>query len=319
MRRFLIKISVAASLALALHLIAGYFADGLTDPYYLKFTGNPPSSLVIGTSRASQAIVPERFAALFHEQNFEGPMMNFSFTALSSPYGEVYLRAIQKKINPQTKNGLFIVAVDPYSLAEAVPDAVGKKPALPETKGALYHTRTFNSTPNYEYLLRNYNHGWGYLWFQHIDLFHNETVLQPDGWLRIDVPMDSVSIAKRSKGKIENHRKSIGMYTLSPMRLQYLEETIRFLQQHGEVYLLRLPVSSVIYDIEKDILPGFEEAVQEIAAKTSVPYRNMNDQWQLFQYKDGHHMGKESALACSDSLVNWIRLTRNVSRGPIGQ
>ena len=38
MRGFLIKTSMALLLALAAHLVAGLFADGRTDDYYLRFT-----------------------------------------------------------------------------------------------------------------------------------------------------------------------------------------------------------------------------------------------------------------------------------------
>jgi hypothetical protein len=304
MKKFLFKLSVALMLALALHIVAGFFAGGKTDEYYLRFTGHQQNSLVIGSSRAAQAMVPSVFEQYKDQLNYEGPMYNFAFTALSSPYGELYLQKIKEKLNPSVSNGLFILAVEPYSIA--IQKTEDKNFKLPETKNVLSKTQDVNCTPNYEYLIRNYNKGWGHLFLEHLGLTTNEMVLQPDGWLEVIVPMDSVSIAKRTKGKVKNHQGSIGEYELSPMRVEYLEKTISFLQKHGKVYVVRLPISKAIYDIEKQILPEFDQVIQGVVSKMNVPYNDLNGASALFQYKDGHHIGHESAFDCSDSVARWV-------------
>ncbi len=310
MKKFLLKISVALLIALALHITAGFFAGGKTDEYYLRFTGHTQKSMFIGSSRAAQALVPFVFEKHKAELGYEGDMYNFAFTALSSPYGELYLQKITEKLDPATTNGLFVIAVEPYSIAIQVTDSV-KDFKLPETRNVLSKTHCVNCTPNFEYLVNNYNKGWGHLFLEHFNLTTSEMELQPDGWLEVIVPMDSISIAKRSKGKILNHKNSIGEYKLSPMRVDYLEKTIAFLQQHGKVYVVRLPISKAIYDIEKQILPEFDNVIHGVVSKMNVPYNDLNGASSLFQYKDGHHIGHESAFDCSDSLVRWVRSFRN--------
>ena len=312
MRKFLVKTSIAVFIALVLHLIAGFYAGGKTDAYYLRFTGQSKRSMIIGTSRASQGMVPSQFDPLIQSAGFEGPMYNFAFTSLTSPFGEVYLNKIQQKLDPSVKNGLFIVTVEPYSICIAPTDSTGRKAKLPELSGALYTTHYANVTPNYEYLLHNYTNGWGHLFLEHFNLTVNEMDLQHDGWLKVDVAMDSISIAKRAKGKISNHRKSVGQYVLSPMRVEYLEKTIAYLQQHGKVFMVRLPVSQPIYDIELDILPEFSDVMIRTAEKMNIPYNDMNGAKELYQYKDGHHIGRESAYLCSDSVARWMASYTNV-------
>ncbi len=315
MKKFLFKISIAVCLALILHIIAGFYAGGKTDAYYLRFTGQPQQSMIIGTSRAAQGMVPSQFNQLIKENGFEGPMYNFAFTSLTSPFGKVYLNKIEQKLNPKVKNGLFILTVEPYSICIPLTDSTGRKAKLPELKGALYNTHFTNVTPNYEYLLHNYTNGWGHMFLEHFNFTVNEMDLQSDGWLEVDVTMDSLSIAKRSKGKISNHRKSVGQYVLSPMRVDYLEKTIVFLQQHGKVFMVRLPVSQPIYDVELDILPEFSDVIARTAEKMNVPYNDMNGAKELYQYKDGHHIGRESAFDCSDSVARWVSgLLQDVQR-----
>jgi hypothetical protein len=307
MKKFLIKLSIASGIALLLHLVAGFFASGKTDAYYLRFTGKAQKSLIIGTSRAAQGMVPSQFDQYQKEIGYEGPMYNFAFTSITSPFGEVYYDKILQKLDPTTKNGLFIVTVEPYSICIPLRDSSAVVRKLPETTGALYNTHFTNVTPNFEYLLHNYSNGWGHLFLEHYNLTKTEMVLQENGWLEVNVPMDSLSIAKRSKGKIQNHKKSVGEYVYSPMRVEYLEKTIALLKQHGKVYIVRLPISKAIYDIEKEILPEFEDAILRTAVKMNVPYNDMNNARDLYQYKDGHHIGRASAFDCSDSVARWVR------------
>ena len=67
------------------------------------------------------------------------------------------------------------------------------------------------------------------------------------------MPMDSVSVNERVGNKIETYRNvHLPNYTFSDVRLNSLEETIEFLKEFGNVYLVRLPVAVEILDIEND-------------------------------------------------------------------
>ena len=102
-------------------LLAPVVLKGGVDAFYGRFTSPPAGSLVLGTSRAAQGIRPAVLTARLGGQ-FEGPVLNYAFTLTHSPYGPAYLRSIQRKLRPETKNGLFIVAVDPWSLSLTGPE-----------------------------------------------------------------------------------------------------------------------------------------------------------------------------------------------------
>ena len=293
-------------LGLLLHAGFAFFADGKTDAYYLRFTGNKKPSLIIGTSRAAQAFIPNRFDRCLEEHSLSGPLFNFSFTATSSPFGETYYHAITEKIDTTSGKGLFIVTVQPYSVGlNKSNEAPGNHP---EKNGLLATTHFFNCTPNLEYLLHNYPYGWGRLLLQHSGFFATETELHPDGWLKVDPPMDSASVAHRTKNKLKGLENEIGKWSLSDERLYWLEKTIRFLQRHGEVFLVCIPISKAYLDFEQMIMPEFDNSIRKIASTCNVPFNNMSAIGAIYSYKDGHHMSKDSAVPFCDSVAHWIEL-----------
>lgn len=306
MRTFLKKLSIACLLGILLHAGFAFFADGKTDAYYLRFTDTKKPSLIIGTSRAAQAFMPERFNRCLEQRQLSGPMFNFSFTSISSPFGEIYYHAITEKIDTTSGKGLFIVTVEPYAVGlKHTDEAAGSRP---EEDGQLASTHYFNSTPNLEYLISNYHYGWGRLLLQHSGFYPTEVVLQPNGWLKVDVPMDSATVARRTKSKMKGLEYALGNWSLSAERLQWLEKTIRFLQRHGEVYMLRLPITKTFLDFENVLMPEFDNAVRTIASNCNVPYNDMSGLGAAYSYKDGHHISKDSAVPFCDSVAHWIEL-----------
>jgi hypothetical protein len=306
MRTFITKLLIACAFGVLLHLGFAFFADGKTDAYYLRFTGDKKPSLVIGTSRAAQGFIPDRFNHCLEARSLSGPLFNFSFTSISSPFGEIYYHAITEKIDTTSGKGLFIVTVEPNAVGLRHSDKAGG--SLPETTGQLASTHLYNQTPNFEYLIRNYHFGWGRLWLQHSGFFAGELELQSDGWLKVDVPMDSASVARRTKSKLKGFEQAQGKWGISSYRLEWMEKTIRFLQRHGEVFMVRLPISSIVLDYENKLMPEFDEAVRSIAANCHVPYNDMSGLGSHYAYKDGHHISKDSAIPFCDSVAHWIEL-----------
>ena len=88
--------------------------NGYTDDVnYFKFSSPKSSSMILGTSRALQGLVPQAIDSVTGRND----LLNFAFTLGNSPYGKVYLDAIKKKIDRSKKNGIFILAVDPWAIS----------------------------------------------------------------------------------------------------------------------------------------------------------------------------------------------------------
>ena len=151
MRKFIHKILILVIGILSSYIFLGFFADGYTDPFYLRFTSPKQKSLIIGTSRAAQGIRPSIMDSVLDAKRFNIPIYNFAFTILHSPYGKTYYNAIDSKLVKDNFNGLFIVAVDPWSISLRTNlnyDIESKK----ELSKLIY----FNMNPNYDYLMNAY-------------------------------------------------------------------------------------------------------------------------------------------------------------------
>ena len=81
------------------------FSENFIDYYYAKIT-NEGQSLIIGTSRASQGIIPD---SVMRNTRFDGPMLNFALSSFDSPFGEAYYNAIKKKLNKMIIHLVFKV------------------------------------------------------------------------------------------------------------------------------------------------------------------------------------------------------------------
>lgn len=304
MKKFLTKCLLYSIAVLVFHFIAGSYADGFTDGYYLRFTSPKQSNLIIGTSRAAQGIRPEYISQTFQTGN-GNPMYNYAFTMLHSPYGQVYRESIEKKLNKDSENGVFIVTVDPWSIS-ANARAPENQTLFKEAKAELGTTHFVNWNPNYEYLLDNYPDGWGRLMLRKWRPSPSVHQLYPDGWLKIDVPMDSKSRRSRTQAKIKEYEKNLTVFAPSEKRWKELKLTLDLLQIHGQVYLVRLPVSGAILDLENQYMPEFEEKVNTLSAERSLPYYDMTMLPDTFQYIDGNHLYFQSGVSVSRLIGEFL-------------
>ncbi len=230
MQAFLIKMSLITVGVVGIHLIAAWQADGTTDPYYWRFATPKQHSLIIGTSRAAQGLLPAYFDFLSDGTQLEGPMYNFAFTALHSPYGPKYLRAISHKIHPTTKAGLFILTVDPWSLS-TLKNTNDDAAFFRENQSPIGNLRCYSCRPNFDYLLNHYEYNWGRILWE--KFFQRQMIVKNNGWLQVDIPMDSASIMRRTNEKMQDYRRrQLPKYDPSSQRMYYLERTIRYLQAY---------------------------------------------------------------------------------------
>ena len=309
MRGFLLKTSIALALAAALHLVAGSFADGRLDDYYLRFTGERRSAMILGTSRAAQALRPGVMSPLLSSADAHGGLFNYAFTIAHSPFGPTYVNAVKGKLDPRSSNGLFLITVDPWSLSNPV-DPKGRGGPLREEERTLGQQWTFTGTPNYEYLLRHVPAGWGSLIAGPLHDPDTMTLLHPDGWLEIRAQLDNDTVLERTLRRVDHYREQVlPRNEPSDVRLDALGAMIDLLHPHGAVYLIRLPVCDDIVGLEDQLWPGFNDRMQEIAGAHGVPYWDLLPENDRYTYTDGNHLDTLSARTFSTDLALRIAAT----------
>ena len=273
-------------------LLAPVVLKGGVDAFYGRFTSPPAGSLVLGTSRAAQGIRPAVLTARLGGQ-FEGPLLNYAFTLTHSPYGPAYLRSIQRKLRPETKNGLFIVAVDPWSLSLTGPEG-----AFPEDNSFIGQLHQVSQNPNLAYLTHYQTKP---LYRLPLDYATSTERLHPDGWLEVNIGTDSAQVRARTARKLQDYRRLAASQHLSAGRLQALRQTIQFLKPHGRVVLVRLPVGASLLALEKTYQPGFDQLMRQTAAAQAVPYLDYSAQ--PFATTDGNHLQRAASADFSQQLA----------------
>lgn len=303
MKKFLIQVYLFSALLFLGMLAVFFLADGRSDPYYLRFTSQQQASLIIGTSRAAQGLQPTVLNQIIYG-NTGKQFYNYSFTLLDSPFGPAYYESIKKKLDSGTGDGHFIISVDPWSISsktENPNDTSGFK----ENKSFIAKTAFVNINPNIPYLLQSYNEP-----FINILLKRKKETalhLHEDGWLEVNLPLDTVALAKNGATKLAFYRKNyLPVYKFSGIRLQYLIKTIDLLQQHGKVYLVRLPVHKSMFDLENELMPDFDTKMDSLSKNENVPYLNFRQLKNKYLYVDGHHLYKTSGKEVSALMAGWI-------------
>ncbi len=198
MKRFILLVSAFSFCTLFIFGLLLARADGYTDEFYIRFTTPQKSSMILGTSRAAQGVPCQEF-----KKRFGKDMFNFAFTVYHSSYSPTYLESVRKKLDPQSKDGLFILTVDPWSISSITEDP-NDSVHFRELDLSLGKTKYVNLKPNYFYLLNNLNGA-----FHKVIWTNNKnTFLHDDGWLEVNIDMDSVSVANRTKTKIASYREN---------------------------------------------------------------------------------------------------------------
>jgi hypothetical protein len=278
-------------------------ADGKTDPFYKRFTTDRQCSLILGTSRAAQSLLPEIFNSELNKVDF----FNYSFTLGHSPYGPTYLKSIKKKLDHNSHDGVFIIAVDPWSISSKTVDP-NDSLGFREVERILGKTSLVNYHPNFEYLINSYNS-------QYLDILiggSDKMILHEDGWLEVTVDMDSDKVAERIKNKINNYNnQNLLAYHYSSYRYDYLGKTISYLKNYGKVYLVRLPIHPKMFEIEKLLLNDFDYRMNMLSETHKIPYFNLTNKNSQFQYTDGNHLYKESGKEVSRLISALILESQN--------
>ncbi len=296
---------LAAAAGLGAAALLPVVRRGGVDAFYGRFASPAAGSLVLGTSRAAQGIRPAVLAARLAGQ-FEGPLLNYAFTLTHSPYGPAYLASIRRKLRPGVRHGLFIVAVDPWSLSTAngAASAAGAE-AFPEAQSFIGQLHQVSQSPNLAYLSRYQTKP---LYRLPLDYATATERLHPDGWLEVNIGLDSAQVRARTARKLLDYHQLAATQHLSAGRLEALRQTIELLKLHGRVVLVRLPVGAGLRALEQQYQPGFQPRMQQLAAAFSVAYLDYSAA--PYATTDGNHLQKAASEKFSEQLANDLTSTR---------
>ena len=276
-----------------------YQADGYTDPFYARFTSSKQSSLIIGTSKAAQGLRPDVL-----NKTLPDSIYNFAFTVAHSPYGPAYLNGIKHKLSgiDATMRAIFIVTVDAWSISDANDDP-NDETQFDENKSFLNKLTNVSSKPNIPYLLGYYKNNF-------VKIFDRDTVafLHEDGWLEINTRMEPQIINQRIQNKAVSLSEKKTSYQLSKTRLSYLYETIAYLKERGDVFVITLPVHPDLTELDLAVVPEFTELMLTLSRDIHVPYLDLSHENTEYTYTDGIHLYKESAWEVSERVARWIKL-----------
>jgi len=314
MKRFITNIIIAFSGVFLAHLLLAFCADGNSDGFYARLSSGKQSSLIIGTSRAAQGILPKE---INEELSLDPKLYNFSFSLDNSPFGEVYLKAIKSKLKKNTNDGIFIVAVNPWSIAEDTDDKSKKI----DSKSLLFNLNRTSGKPNLEYLVKNYKRGWGNILIKKFEtrilqrlqkdnskLKGSSMFVHEDGWLEVSTSIEPSYLANNIEKKTKTYIDALGTHKFSDYRYNYLVKTIEFLQERGTVYLVRLPVHDKLIQIEKQLMPEFDSKMNSIGLEKNIEYLNFLPKAENYVYTDGNHLYKTSAKLVSQEIAEYIKL-----------
>jgi len=313
LKLFIRHIILFLSIVALLHIGLALLADGTTDDFYLKFSSPKQSSLILGTSRAKQGIIPSVLSSSIENSNLS--FFNFSFTLKSSPFGLVYYNAIKQKIDLESKDGCFIVTVDPWSISEKISDVNRTTDSL----SVLFGISDFTSKPNFKYLFKQFPHGWGRILLNRIEkpilksysgqlnssMTGSFSVLNNDGWLDVYTSLDSGFVKRKEAEMFEMYRNNAIYLTGSESRIEYLDTIIEFLSNHGDVYVVRLPVHKKMLSIEQQYMPDFNDQISNAIFK-SEGYLDFSTLDNEYSYTDGNHLTKTSAKKVTQNIGEWI-------------
>lgn len=278
------------------------------------------NSLILGSSRSAQGIKPEIINYLICTD--KNKIINHSFALGPSSFGPNYYREVTKKLKGDSRNGLFIISVSPWTLATGVDNIEDDSTEFFEVKEKLFvgNLKSSSTNPNLEYLI----HYWDNKFSAFENIFKSAInykgmiKLHKDGWLEINIDMDTASNNARIKrSKKEYEAKEV---KLSPTRFFYLEKIINYLQNYGDVVLVRMPVTTDMKELEHDRFREFDDMVLKTKNKFNIPYFNFIEESGNFLTTDIHHLYKDESEKFTHILCDSINKYLNIpDNGDIGE
>ncbi|THD69966.1 hypothetical protein E7Z59_06465 [Robertkochia marina] len=309
---FLAKVLVLAMLLTATYL---FFARQLTQTFvsddYAKFT-HQSASLILGLSRAHYAFDPETITKQLEEVDYQGPFLNFAFEKSQSPYGEVYLNAILKKIPESTAKGIYIMGVSPGSFSASNRLRTPEDILEFDSGTMLGKMNNMNTHPNLEFVRKCFGRSlYKGIWPHDHRI---STVFHDNGWeeFRLYAPgyrITQESIDHWQRETVSGYSKLADVIPehVSDYRIEWFGKTMDSLQKRGLVYLVRVPMHEGVLALEDRVWSDFDKTIDSIAREKGVPYLNYRDRAYDFETYDGSHLHSESAKAFSKDVGTVIK------------
>lgn len=300
MKKFIYKLLGFSLLIVLTVVVILKMYGGFADYFYLKFTTPKAHSMILGDSRSFQGMQPAIINA--NLLGFEKPMFNYSFTMGQISYGDLYLNSIKAKLDPNTKNGLFIVSVHPFLLAQRDKDHFDKGIYF-EADAPPHNMKYPSMDPNPEYFFKNFSY------FHFKAIFRKVSEVHQDGWLELNnIPTDSTALKSLQADEQKTYLGFAGSWKKAAYRLNKLEETIAFLKQYGTVLLVRMPISNAILNIEAGFWTNFDADMKYICEKQGITYINYTQKPHPFVVFDGLHLDNPSGALFTKSLADSIKI-----------
>jgi len=278
MKIFILKIISLFLIVFGLNYVVIYnlTADKPIDEFYSKVSSPKQKYMILGTSRAAQALDPNII--------FGNKGLNFAFTMANSPYGETYFHAIKNKLSDET-DGYFIVEVSP--LAISINES--SDTLFPEKNYFLENLFSFSNQPNLAYL---------YLKFKKplYSLFISKKgILNPqlNGRLIINKPAVS-EVNPIIESKLKAYQKIFSKSSFSNLRFKQLVKTIILLKKHGEVIIVRLPVSKKMLELEQIFDPNFNDRMYNLSKEYEIDFKDYSELSGKLLTIDGNHLCKKA-------------------------
>lgn len=308
MKRFIVHgILFVLTLVLSIYFVF-LQADGHTDAFYVKFTTPKQSSLIIGSSRAAQGLQPKILDSIIEDCS----IYNYAFSRIHTPYGRPYFESIKKKLNKGSKDGVFIVEVNPWSISKKIGESLDSL-SFGEESSFLGKVKQVDIKPNLYYLLNFYDGRNIEIFTKKGTNYHGEDLfVHDDGWYQVKIHDDEARKNRRIKSTIESYKKIREEYSgLSKARLQSLKQTIAYLKSYGTVYVVRLPIHKEMLAIENGFFPDFDNRMLQLSDKMHVDYINGINFNENYDFIDGHHLTIKSGKAFSAFLAHKIKQQKN--------
>ncbi|WP_308991950.1 hypothetical protein QLS71_016840 [Mariniflexile litorale] len=302
MRKFIIKCFGFFLIVIFILSIILVEYGSYIDFFYNKFTTPKSKSLIIGDSRGLQGIQPSIINKELKNSNLELPILNYSFTIAQAHIGELYRKSILKKLDPKSKNGIFIISITPWMLGSKKEN--NNYAGEFKEAGTPPHNMTFvDLNPNFEYLLKNLNY------FNFKGVFKKNSILHKDGWLEANnLPKDSITFNAWKQTQLDIFNGFIKDYKVSDYRKKSLDTLIKNLKEHGKVILVRSPIDKEMLDLENTFFPDFNLFIEGISERNNAKFLNYTNKFLKikFQTYDGHHLDKFGGVVFSKSICDSI-------------
>lgn len=291
MKRFILLTTCMCGITVCLLVIAFMaIPAGRIGDIYPRVITPRQHSLVIGTSRAAQSVNPLILNECL-EELYTPDLYNFAFHLDISSYNPYYVEAIRKKLLPYDgQKHYFILAVDPWSFD----DGVVSPPEL--------SLRSVSSRPNLEFIVKNFTRIWftPFPTYSYVNRYGRTEVYYEPG--------NEEEWRQRVKARLAVYEGRAAQFVYSTSREHVCRQLITELSKRGDVYLVRIPVSKPMLDLENKVCKDFSKRMQQLAHEKGVWFFDFSHE--DYRTTDGNHLTLKEGDRFSRALADSIRKTR---------